>query len=113
MGENGNLLSGGQRQRLAIARAVVHSPAVLLLDEATCSLDLETEARIHANLAPLGCTRIVIAHRLATVMDADRILVLNEGQLVQQGVFLELLSQPGLFRDLAHGVGTGTQATHV
>ena len=112
VGENGNLLSGGQRQRLAIARAVVHSPAVLLLDEATCSLDLETEARIHANLAPLGCTRIVIAHRLATVMDADRILVLSEGHLVQQGRYHELLAQPGLFRSLAHDVESDTQAQH-
>lgn len=112
VGENGNLLSGGQRQRLAIARAVVHSPAVLLLDEATCSLDLDTEARIHANLAPLGCTRIVIAHRLATVMDADRILVLNEGRLVQQGGYHELLARPGLFRDLAQGAEAGIRATH-
>ena len=97
----GCLLSGGQRQRLAIARAVAHSPAILLLDEATSSLDLDTESRIHANLGQLGCTRIVIAHRLATVMDADRILVLENGRLVQQGHYRELLDQDGLFREMA------------
>lgn len=101
LGENGATLSGGQRQRLAIARALAHSPTVLLLDEATSSLDLQTEAAIHANLAQLGCTRIVIAHRLATVQDADRILVLDNGHLVQEGKYEDLLDHPGLFRELA------------
>lgn len=112
VGENGCLFSGGQRQRLAIARAVVHSPSVLLLDEATSSLDLATEARIHANLGQLGCTRIVIAHRLATVRDADRILVLHDGQLVQQGSYQELSKQSGLFRDLVHSFESGTGLQH-
>jgi ABC-type bacteriocin/lantibiotic exporter with double-glycine peptidase domain len=100
VGENGSLLSGGQRQRLSLARALAHSPAILLLDEATSSLDLETEARIHANLAGLGCTRIIIAHRMATVRDADRILVLQAGRIVQEGTCRDLQQRPGLFRDL-------------
>jgi ABC-type bacteriocin/lantibiotic exporter with double-glycine peptidase domain len=98
VGETGSLLSGGQRQRLCLARALAHDPAVLLMDEATSSLDLATEARIHANLAALGCTRIVIAHRLATVQDADRIFVLGEGRLLQQGAYATLAAQDGEFR---------------
>jgi len=100
VGENGGLLSGGQRQRLSLARALAHDPAILVLDEATGSLDLETEARVHANLARLGCTRILIAHRMATVRDADRILVLQDGKIVQEGTFHELQGRPGLFREL-------------
>jgi ATP-binding cassette, subfamily B, bacterial len=112
VGENGCFLSGGQRQRLAIARAIAHSPAILLLDEATSSLDLDTESRIHANLGQLGCTRIVIAHRLATVMDADRILVLENGHLVQQGHYRELLKQHGLFREMAASFESLAEAQH-
>jgi ABC-type bacteriocin/lantibiotic exporter with double-glycine peptidase domain len=104
VGENGNLLSGGQRQRLSLARALAHQPSLLLLDEATSALDLPTEARIHANLATLGCTRIVIAHRLETVKDADRILVLDAGRVVQQGSYAALAAQDGCFRELVHGV---------
>jgi len=100
VGENGALLSGGQRQRLNLARALAHDPAVLLLDEATSSLDLETERRVHANLASVGCTRILIAHRLATVRDADRILVLESGRIVQEGTYDGLLARQGLFRSL-------------
>lgn len=102
VGENGCLLSGGERQRLNLARALAHDPAVLLLDEATSSLDLETEAKLHANLASLGCTRIVIAHRMATVRDADRILVMHGGQIVQEGTFEALEAQEGVFRMLVH-----------
>lgn len=100
VGENGGLLSGGQRQRLSLARALAGDPAVLLLDEATSALDLETERRVHANLASLGCTRILIAHRLATVRDADRILVLQEGRIVQEGTYEELAARDGVFRSL-------------
>lgn len=100
VGENGGLLSGGQRQRLSLARALAHDPAVLLLDEATSSLDLDTEAKLHANLARLGCTRIVIAHRLATVKDADRIFVMEEGRIVQEGSYEALRGLPGLFHEL-------------
>jgi len=106
-GENGGLLSGGQRQRLSLARALAHDPAILVLDEATSSLDLATERRVHANLAGLGCTRIVIAHRLATVRDADRILVLERGRIVQEGGFSELSAAPGPFRDRLESMGKG------
>lgn len=112
LGENGSLLSGGQRQRLAIARALAHRPAILLLDEATSSLDLPTEAAIHANLSSLGCTRIVIAHRLATVMDADRILVLDEGRIAQQGDYAQLVAEPGLFRELVRSFEAGREQAH-
>jgi ABC-type bacteriocin/lantibiotic exporter with double-glycine peptidase domain len=100
IGDNGSLLSGGQRQRLSLARALAHDPAILLLDEATSALDLDTEATLHANLARLGCTRILIAHRLATVRDADRIFVLEDGRLMQEGTYDSLRSTPGLFQDL-------------
>lgn len=112
VGENGSLLSGGQRQRLNLARALAHQPAVLLLDEATSSLDLETEAKVHANLASLGCTRILIAHRLATVQDADRILVVHGGQIVQEGTFEDLSSQTGIFQVLVQALD-GKVLAHV
>ncbi|WLT33476.1 peptidase domain-containing ABC transporter [Geothrix sp. PMB-07] len=100
LGENGRTLSGGERQRLCLARAIASQPAILLLDEATSSLDLETEALVHANLAKLGCTRIVIAHRLETLKDADRILAMQDGAIVQQGTFEALCAQPGVLRDV-------------
>ena len=104
VGENGSFLSGGERQRLSLARALAHDPAILLLDEATSALDLETEAQVHAHLASLGCTRILIAHRLATVKDADRILVVHSGQIVQEGTFEALAAQPGLFQALVQAM---------
>lgn len=97
-------LSGGQRQRLAIARAIVRKPQLLLLDEATSSLDLETEAQLHHNLGTLGCTRLLIAHRLATVTDADRILVIERGAIAQQGKYSQLAQTPGLFRELVEAL---------
>lgn len=100
LGSKGVRLSGGQKQRLAIARAVVRRPRLLLLDEATSSLDLDTEAAVHARLGTLGATRLLIAHRLATVEDADRILVLDGGAIVQQGRYAALAREPGLFRAL-------------
>jgi ABC-type bacteriocin/lantibiotic exporter with double-glycine peptidase domain len=102
LGDNGNRLSGGQRQRLNLTRALVNDPAILLLDEATSALDLETERRVHESLASLGCTRILIAHRLATVQDADRILVLQAGRIVQEGTYEELAGREGLFRSLVN-----------
>lgn len=106
LGAEGVGLSGGQKQRLAVARAVVGGPRVLVLDEATSSLDLATERALHANLSSLGCTRIVIAHRLATVEDADRILVLDRGRIVQTGTFAQLSRADGLFRALLQAGST-------
>ena len=105
LGENASILSGGQRQRLSLARALCRRPSLLVLDEATSSLDRETEACVHRNLAQLGCARVLIAHRLDTVRDADRILVIEAGKIVQQGRYHELARAPGLFQQMvqAHG----------
>ena len=98
--EGGSSLSGGQRQRLALARALVHRPAVILLDEATSALDAATEQQVTANLDALRCTRIVIAHRLSTIVAADLILVMHEGHIVERGTHDELLSRAGEYRQL-------------
>lgn len=103
LGGGGSGLSGGQRQRLALARALIRRPAVLLLDEATSALDAVTENQIQVELARLGCTRIVIAHRLSTVRDADLILVMNDGQLVEQGTHSELVARGGRYAELIAG----------
>jgi NHLM bacteriocin system ABC transporter ATP-binding protein len=100
LGEGGTTLSGGQRQRLMIARAVVSKPRILLFDEATSALDNQTQARVRRSLESLKATRIVIAHRLSTVRNADRIYVMAAGRIVQSGTYEELLHQDGLFADL-------------
>jgi ABC-type bacteriocin/lantibiotic exporter with double-glycine peptidase domain len=129
--DGGASLSGGQRQRIALARAVLREPSVLLLDEATSSLDTGTEARITANLARLRATRIIVAHRLSTVANADRIVVMDKGRIVETGTHASLLAKGGTYyhlvaaaggavhphkemfhaqattRDLAHGVHAG------
>lgn len=96
----GQGLSGGQRQRLGLARALVRNPAMLLLDEATSALDAVTEAKVHDSLSALQCTRVVIAHRLSTVVNADLILVMDEGKLVEQGTHAELMERGGVYSRL-------------
>src|SRR5229473_3532893 len=98
--EGGGSVSGGQRQRIALARALVSNPAILLLDEATSALDSVTEKRVQGELARLKCTRIVIAHRLSTIADADLLLVLDQGRIVEQGTHRELLANGGAYEKL-------------
>jgi ATP-binding cassette, subfamily B, bacterial len=100
LGEGGATLSGGQRQRLQIARAVARQPKVLLLDEATSHLDVLTEQEVDRNLSALSCTRIVIAHRLSTVENADLILVFQSGAIVERGKHAELLALGGHYAQL-------------
>jgi ATP-binding cassette, subfamily B, bacterial MsbA len=102
VGDRGGLLSGGQRQRIAIARAILKDAPVLVLDEATSALDSESERHVQDALALLrqGRTTLVIAHRLATVEQADRILVLHEGRIVESGTHAQLLAQGTLYSQL-------------
>jgi len=102
VGERGHRLSGGEQQRLAIARMLLKDPAIVILDEATSNLDSENEAAVQQALATAlhGRTSLVIAHRLSTITDADRILVIDDGHLVEQGRHHDLLAAGGLYADL-------------
>lgn len=102
IGDNGNKLSGGQRQRVCIARAVLNNPPILVMDEATSALDTESERLVQEALGTMltGRTALIIAHRLSTVQHATKILVLNEGQIVEEGNHLELMEANGLYRKM-------------
>jgi ATP-binding cassette, subfamily B, bacterial len=102
VGERGQKLSGGQRQRLAIARAVLKDPPILVFDEATSAVDNETEAAIQKSLerVAVGRTTILVAHRLSTIVKADRIFVLEDGRIVESGAHADLLASGGVYADL-------------
>ena len=108
IGERGGKLSGGQRARIAIARALATNPKILLLDEATAALDYESERLIHDNMAAIakGRTVVIVAHRLSTLRLADRIMVLENGRLIETGNHLRLMQQQGRYASLykAHQV---------
>jgi ATP-binding cassette subfamily B protein len=102
VGEKGVTLSGGQKQRVAIARTLLKNPKILILDDATSSVDVETESLIHQALDKLmeGRTTFIIAHRIQSLMQADLILVLDDGTIIQQGTHADLIEQPGEYRDI-------------
>lgn len=101
LSENSGTISGGQRQRILIARAIVGNPKIIYFDEATSALDNVTQSMVCESLERLQATRIVIAHRLSTVMNCDRIFVLEQGQVIEQGSYTELMEKRGRFYDLA------------
>ncbi len=99
--EGGSGFSGGQKQRLLIARALISQPSIVFFDEATSALDNISQRQVAENLATLGCTRIVVAHRLSTIRHCDRIIVLDQGRIAEQGTFDELMEQQGLFYEMS------------
>ena len=102
IGENGVKLSGGEKQRLSIARALIKNPDILILDEATASLDSESEKMVHSAIDNIikNRTVIIIAHRLSTIINADKILVMNDGKIVESGSHNELLKNNGYYKKL-------------
>ena len=102
IGERGVTLSGGQRQRIAIARAIVRDPVILILDEATSSLDLAVERQVQQAMdrAMKGRTSLIIAHRLSTIRNANRIIVLEDGKIIQAGTHDSLIQDGGLYAEL-------------
>ena len=102
MGEGGNLLSVGQKQLISLARAVLAQPELFIMDEATSSVDTLTEALIQRGMEALmkGRTSFVIAHRLSTITNADKIVVIHDGKIIEQGTHTELLAAQGMYYDL-------------
>ena len=102
IGDSGNKLSGGQKQRLSIARAVLKNPPIMVLDEATSALDTESERLVQIALENMmkNRTSIVIAHRLSTIQNADEIVVLNKGEIVERGKHNELIAKKGVYKKL-------------
>jgi ATP-binding cassette subfamily B protein len=116
--ERGSNLSQGQRQLLSIARAIIADPSILILDEATSSVDTRTEILIQQALLTLmqGRTSFVIAHRLSTIKNADRVLVINNGEIIERGTHQELLAQQGFYHNLYMSQFKGTnnvESTHI
>ena len=111
VGERGIQLSGGEQQRIAIARVLIRDPKILILDEATSSLDAASEALVQEALIRLmeGRTSFVIAHRLSTILNADKILVLNDGELVESGTHAALIQRNGVYYDLFQKQFAGMQ----
>ena len=105
--DGGASISGGQRQRIALARALVQQPSILLLDEATSELDTATEQKIYTNLEAIASTTIVIAHRLSTIRNADLIVVMDQGRIVEAGTHEQLLSRQGAYTALVHAQAAG------
>ena len=99
--EEAQTVSGGQKQRILLARALVNRPSVLFLDEATSSLDNLLQDRVIKNLSELKVTRIVVAHRLSTVKNCDRILVMDQGRIAEEGSYESLMEKKGLFWKMA------------
>jgi ATP-binding cassette subfamily C protein len=99
--EGAGTISGGQAQRILIARALVNKPKVIFLDEATSALDNVTQSQVVETLESIAATKLVIAHRLSTVRNCDRIIVMDRGHIVEQGRYEELMEKKGLFYDLA------------
>ncbi len=102
VGRNGIKLSGGQRQRLAIARMILQDPKVVIMDEATSALDMETERQLYQHLMPFLANRttLIVAHRLSSIRQADRILVFEDGQIIESGCHEGLLAQGGVYSKL-------------